>query len=430
MSWALVAWGLGCTSSSPMGAEGEGGEDAPKPELHVAKEAPSAPAVAFDPAKRDAASPVPVAFTADLQRVRALLVKVVEDHARNPGNPWAVVHGMLALGPSMQLPSGSDPVDFLFEEYAQVVQVGDSEVITFPRKRGRALVEPHTDLILKGLTEAGLRPDRPVKVAGKDFVLGDLYRHSLHRAWAKGLTTGFQEGGFNDAAWALQGLAAWAPPDLAWTADGGRKMTMQGLTTAVVDQLTIETRDMMAARDAGIVPKKDTRSGLFRYTCGGQHMIQGVAYAVARGFGEPDDQRRVCEQLDLLLWRIDVELQTIDPMLSSGAATPPIATLLLSQRLKFLGHWLETTHKVAALGVCELKPEHEAASVRVAAELVRTVDGLGKIGIWNNVAGVRTMKEFDDMGRDANQVFLDLVGDSAHAVRGIDMATGRATIRY
>ena len=32
--------------------------------------------------------------------------------------------------------------------------------------------------------------------------------------------------------------------------------------------------------------------------------------------------------------------------------------------------------------------------------------------------------------RDSEQVYLDLIGDSAHAVRGIDMATGKGSIRY
>ncbi|MEZ4238891.1 MAG: hypothetical protein R3F59_22610 [Myxococcota bacterium] len=423
LTWLLACSG-GAEAPAPSPSPG------PKPEVHVAKEPTEAPTVAFAPGHRDAATTAPLPATPDLVRVRGILEGVVQQYGRDRGNPWAIVHAMLALGPTMTMPDGSDPVDFLFATYADEASIGPDTLVTFPRKKGRALVEPHTDLVLKALTEAGFQPDRKVVVQGQEHTLGDLYRYSLHRAWAKGMTTGFQEGGYNDSAWALQGLSAWAPPDLAWTAAGGRKMTMKEFTTAVIDQLTLETKDMVAARDAGQVSRKDTRQGLYRYTCGGQHLVQGVAYAVARGFGEPDDTRRVCDQLDLLVWRIDVELNSIDPMLSSPAVTPPIATLLLSQRLKFLGHWLETVHKIAALGVCELKPEHEAASRRVAGELVRTVDGLDKIGVWKDVGAVRGMREFDDMGRDANQVFLDLVGDSAHAVRGLDLATGKGTIRY
>jgi hypothetical protein len=401
-------------------------EPAPAPVPVFAEQAPT---VEWRLPAREERSPRPIALSSELAQARTVLEGVVTGHARDPDNPWAIVHGMLALGPSMKLANGADPVDWMFEHYAERTSIGETELVTFPAKVGASLVEPHTDLVLKALTEGGIGPDRAISVRERPQVVGDLYRHSLWRAWAQGPKTGFQEGSYNDAPWALQGLAAWAPEGLAWTASGNRPMTMSGFTTAVIDQLETETRAMSEARAAGQLLQKDTRVGLFRYTCGGQHLVQGAAYAVGRGFGSPADKGRICEQLALLLWRIDVELGAVDPILTAPDTQTPIRIVLLSQRLKFLGHWLETVHKIGALGVCPLGDPEGAATERVATELVRTVDALGALGIWNDVGAVRSNQALESI-RGANQVYLDLVGDSSHAVRGIDLATGVGTVRF
>ncbi|MEQ1507652.1 MAG: hypothetical protein ABMB14_35810 [Myxococcota bacterium] len=426
-SGVIAVWFAACSTPTPEPAP----VPAPVAPVRVAKPVEVAPVVAFRLPTRVGTTPAPVALDPQLLRARSVLAQVVVDHARDPENPWAIVHGMLALGPTMKLTNDADPVDWMFEHYAQTVKLGDTELVTFPTRQGSALVEPHTDLILKAMTETGFTPDRAVTVAGTHKTLGDLYRYSLWRAWAMGPTTGFQEGSYNDTPWALQGLAAWAPDGLAWVASGGRKMSMTGFTTAVVDTLQLETAEMVAAMDAGQLVQKDSRKWLFRYTCGGQHLLQGAAYAVGRGFGTPNDRERVCQQLDLLVWRIDVELGAIDPILGQPGTSPAISTVLLSQRLKFLGHWLETTHKIGALGVCPLTERHTEATTRVATELVRTVDALGALGIWADVGAVQANKELEPLRQNgARQVYLDLVGDAAHAVHGIDLATGTATIPY
>jgi hypothetical protein len=405
----------------------------PAPVAPVPPPAPveKAPELTLRLPTQEGSSPKPIALSPELTRTRAKLVEVVEGHARDPGNPWAIVHGMLALGPTMKLSNDADPVDWMFEHYGEVHEVGNTELIGFPTRKDEALVEPHTDLILKALTESRVAPDRKITVGGKAFPVESLYRHSLWRAWVDGRTTGYQQGGYNDTPWALQALSAWAPAGLAWTARGGHAMSMDTFTHEVVTQLDLETQEMQAAKAAGQLVQKDTRKGLFRYTCGGQHLLQGAAYAVARGFGVEQDKAAVCEQLAVLRWRIDVELAAIDPILQSPEATRPLQVVLLSQRLKFLGHWLETTHKIGALSVCPLGPDDEAATRRVATELVRTVDALAALGIWENLLAVAQDPELETLRNGGGrQVYLDLVGDSAHAVRGLDLATGKGTVPF
>ncbi|MCA9492685.1 MAG: hypothetical protein KC621_22280 [Myxococcales bacterium] len=427
-----LAW-LGCGGGAPTPSPAPTPPPAPAaPELpDVGQNGPrEVPTVAFRMPKETARTPQPLTASPELKAARDRLRQVVMDHARDPQNPWAVVHGMLALGVAEPLTNGRDPVDWLFETYAEIHEIEGTPLLGFPTSQGAIRIEPHTDLILKAITEGGVTPDRQVMVKGRQFQVAELYRGSLEKAWVKGTTTSFQENDFNDTPWALQGLATWAPPELSWTATGGRKMTMAGFTDAIVDVVVHETRDLTAARAAGQLIQKDTRKGIFRYTCGGQHLIQGAAYAVGRGYGDPANRQTMCDQKDLLRWRIDVELAALDPALQSGQYDTATKTLLLVQRLKFLGHWLETTHKMLAMGLCTPTDEDAAATKRVADEIVRTVAALEQLGAFTAMPTMTTDPAYAKVPRGPEQLYLDLIGDSAHAVRGIDLATGVGTIAY
>jgi hypothetical protein len=406
-----------------------GAERPKQPPVSVQEPSVPAPKVDLRRPAREGKTAVPIARTPHLERAYATLRRIVENHALDPGDAWAIAHGMLALGPDVTLPNGAMPIDFLFDRYANVVRVEGEDLVAFPPNEGVIRIEPHTDLLLKTITESGAGPERVVTVDERSFPLSALYRSSLREAWVAGKTTSFMDHGFNDAPWALQGLAAWAPRDLAWIAEGGREMTLAGFTHATTETLVEETRHLSDAKARGELVKKDTRAGIFRYTCGGQHLLQGAAYAVARGFGNAQDATRVCEQLDLLVWRIDVELGSIDPLMEN--AERPIRVVLLEQRLKFLGHFLETVHRIHATKTCNPQPHHLAASERAAAELAKTVEDVAALGIWDDLQAVRadtTLDQYRKGGRE--QVYLDFVGDAAHAVRGIDLATGRATLLY
>jgi hypothetical protein len=79
-----------------------------------------APQVAFRMPSLVGTSPSVVTTSPDVDRARERLIGVVRGHARDPENPWAIVHAMLALGADEKLANGADPVDWLFGNYAQV----------------------------------------------------------------------------------------------------------------------------------------------------------------------------------------------------------------------------------------------------------------------------------------------------------------------
>lgn len=406
----VVAWGCGGTVE----------EASPSPEPRVTEApvptqpGPPASACTADvtpsPATREGRTDMPVARSPELVQAREVLVRVVQDHGRDPANPWAISHAILALGPDITLTNGQPAVDWLFSEYAEPEGVG----VGFPTRRGEIRIEPHTDLMLKALTEAGLPPDRAVTVKGEARTLADLYRQSLCGAWVQGEQVSF--GTWNDAPWALQGLAAWAPEGLAWST-AGHAMTLDGFTSAVVGKLHEETAFMRQAMERGATVQK-RRQGIFGYTCGGAHLIQGAQYAVARGFGTPEDRARAAAEIPVLLWRIDVELSAVDQAVQQH---PEYAPVLLEQRMKFLGHLLETTHRASALGLFTPSESQRQTLDRATSELVRTVQVLDQAGLFGQLEQVRASNE---------QLYLDFVGDAAHAVRGIDLALGDGVIRY
>ncbi len=375
---------------------------------HPADSAPCVPPTTWAPPERQAKSPLAKPPTEALLTTRKVLVGIVRDFGRDPDNAWAVGHAILALGPELELTNGRAAVDHLFEVYAERTEYG----LGFPRKRGEVRIEPHSGLTLKALSEGGLRPEHKVRVGGQVTNLGQLHASTVCGAWIDGDEVSFDS--WNDSPWALQAITMWAQDDLAWSSSG-HAMTADSLTSAVVGKLHAETAFMRDAMAKGRTVEK-RRQGVFAYTCGGAHLLQGAAYAVGRGFGSDVDRQRVADQWAVLLWRLPIELQAVDQVMSKQ---PEYTQILLVQRMKFLGHFLETTHKMAAMGLVEAAEADVVVLDTAIAELIATVQRIEATGMLGRMEAVRKQRE---------QTYLDLIGDSAHAVRGIDMATGKGTI--
>jgi hypothetical protein len=89
--------------------------------------------------------------------------------------------------------------------------------------------------------------------------------------------------------------------------------------------------------------------------------------------------------------------------------------------VKFLGHWLETTSKMQAMGLFVPTDPQMKSIEGAATNLVLTLDALRQQGTFDQLPQIRAQNE---------QLFLDIVGDSGHAIRGLELALGRGTIAY
>lgn len=373
--------------------------------------------VALTAPARKAASPASLGEVPEILQTRAILDRWIRAEALDPTNPWAVKHAMLVYGGEVPLTDGRPAVEALFEDFAEIVEVDGHAWLDFPTQRaGDVRVEPHTDLLLKGMVHGGILPERQVRVNGKVFHVTDLYRHSLWKAWVVGEKTSGTS--WDDMPWTLMALATWAPPHLAWTAEGDRPMNLDLLTHEVVTHLHAETQFLRHAMAKGERVRKQ-KQGIFGYTCGGAHLLQGAAYAVARGFGGPDDRRSIEGEIPALYFRFDQELAELDQAI---AVNPDYRPVLLAQRLKFTGHFLEVAHEMAALGLYRPDPKQQETLKRAAAEVVATVAILDRLGLGTKLHGLK--------GGANHQLYLDYVGDSCHAAAGLDYALGRRQIRF
>ena len=75
----------------------------------------------------EAFTPVPTPSSPDLDRTVLELSAVVDRHAGDPANPWAIAHGMLARGPGFVLTNGEPALTWLYANYAQVSTIEGEE---------------------------------------------------------------------------------------------------------------------------------------------------------------------------------------------------------------------------------------------------------------------------------------------------------------
>ncbi len=358
---------------------------------------------------------VPLKKTSGVQFAITTLSVVVDTYARDPSNPWAIGHGLLANGGKLRLSNDKDAVDWLFNTYAERIKVNDEWLVRFPDKKGETRIEPHADLLLKALTDGGIDPAKNVQVQGHDHHVGDLFRGSLSEAWFNPNTNQFSYTSSNDIPWSLQGLASWAPDNLEWTSDSGHTTTLDSLADYSMKTLVDSTRFLAVAKKQNTNFQKRGQ-GIFKFTCGGAHLLQGVAHATARGFGSENNRTRIQEQLHLLMYRFPRELSQID---AAAKQYPAHELKLRVQRLKLTGHTLETLHRMAAYQW--LGSDDRAALEQVAAEVVKSVVLLENLKAFDDLAEIKTKDE---------QLFLDIVGDAAHALRGLRIATGDGEVYY
>jgi len=358
--------------------------------------------------------------TPDIERVLSELERVVQAQGVTPDDPWALAHALLAMGPDLALPGGGSAVDHLFSEFALESTVQGASLVRFPRtltrKGATVKVEPHTDLLLKVFTEIGVRLDRPVQVEGVDHRVGDLWQQSVLKTWLDSQTGESSFDSPNDMPWGMQGIAAHAPEGLVWSAEG-REMSLDDLANLLAHVLTEESSELLRAMQAGGSFQKRGQ-GVFKYTCGGAHLLQGAAFVVARGFGDDAARKKVALQGPLAIFRLPVELGIYQELL---ARAPQHELVLMAQQLKFTGHWLESVHKMAAMGLFAPDPSQQEVMAQATQALIASVVALKAKGALDNLPSIREQNP---------QLYLDLLGDSAHAIHGLELALGRVDVRF
>lgn len=349
-----------------------------------------------------------------------VLKNVLEQYALQGDDPWAMGHAVLALGQTTTIMDGSVAIDAIFK-YATIDNIYGHPFPQFPKEvqdNGVSIpVEPHTDLMMKVLIETGVPLSRKVLVDGSDFTVEDLYKGAILRAYLNPQTNDSSYVSPNDMPWSIQGITTLVEPQQTWLAEGGMMTSSDFLVQFITAVLASETQALKQSMAAGAGFKKD-RTGIFQYTCGGAHLLQSVAYAHARGFGNEQTRKELETQIALHFYRFPKELQIYDQLMKSN---PEYNAQLLVQRLKFVGHFLETAQKMSMLNLYVPNEEQIRLMQGAMDQLVLIVRALQQEGIFQNLYNYKVNEP---------QLYRDIIGDSAHALYAIYLFSGNRHITY
>ncbi len=326
--------------------------------------------------------------------------------AADPTNPWAMAHGMTGLGSNYLAADGRKASEVMIHDFLlrnSDPAAGGSPFGFAKYAADHTPIEPHPNLIAKTLVMTGVPLSTKYPTAWGTITLEQLvdsvkrgYRHvpASDQYW-------------RDVAWTLDVLTHTTKP-------GGTIVTDAGpvLIDAVMDDalfaLEAATAELKAGMLKGLPQVEKRKQGLYAHPCGGLHFVQAVLSWASHPEVRKRWGTRVDDQIAILLYRLTSEARQYDAALSQ---MPQYTLELLTQQVKFYGHFLETTARLKSdLG---WKPNvGEQRQIAVAkAYLDSTVRALQEAKAFETMAAIKTTKP---------QVFLDLIGDSCHATHGLD----------
>ena len=217
--------------------------------------------------------------------------------------------------------------------------------------------------------------------------------------------------------WSVQAITSLVQPNQTWMSEGGMMTSSDFLAQFIVAVLAQETAGLKRSMAAGANFKKD-KTGIFQYTCGGAHLLQGAAYASARGFGNEKTREEVQEQIQLHFYRFPRELKIYDDLMKSN---PDYKIQLLVQRLKFVGHFLETAQKLSMMNLYRPSLEQIRMMQGAMDQLVLIIRALHQDGVFQNLYNFKV---------NDPQLYRDIIGDSAHALYAMYLFSGNRHITY
>ena len=398
---------LALSSCSGTGGEAKPPEAAPPTAAATEPKSTGPGAEAAENSSSVEARPGPKVGEAARQAAVQILSAVVTREAGNPKNAWALAHGMLAMGPEFKATDGRRALDVLGSDFLERDAFGPR----FALKRDGRPVEPHQDLILKTLLELGFGLEEKL---GPDATVGDLLAASRARFSPERVAGGLQFPAPNDAPWSVQAWCQGGAADETIGFESARgAVTHEEIAAALLGKLESETHFIRTALSTGRSFEK-RKQGIFGYTCGGAHLFQGAAACVALGLpAKGNAARRMLAQVEQYLARIPVETKLVDEALRQR---PQLAILLHNQDVKFLGHLIESLSKLQRDGLWTPNKQAEAILLDAEARLIANLVQLERSGAYR----ADRMAAFA-ANPDVFQLYLDLVGDAAHALSGMKL---------
>lgn len=335
-------------------------------------------------------------------KAAGVLDRMVRQRCTDPNEPWAVVHGLLCYGPSLRI--GQTPAVKLLTGNL------DPRTLLFPKGTPERPIEPHPGMAVKTFLEIGVPRDADVELRnGKTTTWA-----AVAAAQAKAFTPGGRGAPLRDQAWQLELVAQTGDPRAPELAARSLKLLAENqayFQAYADDPAKPYDKPHETGPDGSLRP-----IAIHRYFCGGFHLFQAVQRLHGRAVPP-----LLAEQYRLVWVRLDRETAYWRGKLAEARERFERATLqgherlILSQLLKLQGHALETVLRAYRAGALALSAE----------DRTRVDDGFVALG--QTVADLEACGAFDDLDairRAAPQLYLDLVGDGAHALHAFMLSRG------
>ncbi|ADO72914.1 hypothetical protein [Stigmatella aurantiaca] len=328
---------------------------------------------------------------------------VCQTHALEPSNPWALAHGITLEGRDVRARDGRRAVDVIVSDFLRRDEAPGGRGLYFESFTAQGHpVQPHPALLEKTLVLAGVPLGRTFRTEAGPVTLKRLME-ALQRNFHPTLASS------PEGAWALDALGHVLTPGATFRNGTGETVRFDAVMDEALVTLEREQSELAEGMKAGLpqVPKR--KQGIYAHPCGGLHFFQAVASwarhpAVRQAWGG-----RLEVQVDVLLYRLGSEARQYEAAL---AAAPQHRLALLSQSLKFYGHFLETLGRYRKENGWRPSPSQQQTVVRARQLLEATVRRLGE---------AQAFQRMPVLAKEEPQLFWDLLGDSCHAAHGLDL---------
>jgi hypothetical protein len=343
---------------------------------------------------------VPPAATPAAEPLRA----VCRAQASDPRNAWALAHGIHLEGKGFKARDGRLAADVIIADFLRRDGAPEGQGLYFEPVTPQGIpVEPHPALQVKTLLLAGFSPSRKFQAAWGPVTLGALVE-DLQRDFRA--ETAIQPHG----AWALDALGQVLKPGATFRDGAGQTVKFDTVMDEALAALEREHAELAAGMKARLPQVPKQKQGIYTHPCGGLHFFQAVASwarypAVRKAWGG-----RLDAQVEVLIYRLGSEARQYEAALAQAPQQHRLA--LLSQSLKFYGHFLETLGRYQRETGWAPTPAQRQAVTRAHQLLEATVRRLGEAGAFQS-------QSLEELSRRQPQLYLDLVGDACHAAHGL-----------
>ncbi len=332
--------------------------------------------------------------------------------AADPKNPWALSHGICAFGSAYPASDGRKASEVIVRDFLIEFPGGDGGAhavgqLGFARYGADGVpIEPHTNLVAKTMVMAGDKPSTTYPTAWGKVTLGQLiegvklrFRHLPNN-----------EEYWRDVGWTLDLLSHQLTPGKAahFTSSDGKQVDFNAVMDDALTYLEKAQSDLKLGMDKGLPQVDKRKQGIYSHSCGGLHLVQAVfGWArfpeVKKAWGP-----RLDTQIAILFYRLESERRQYD---AAMAQAPQYRLQLLTQMVKFYGHFLETAGRLKDETGWKPTALQLQSIERAKAYLDHTVRELD---------ADKTFSKMEELRKTAPQVYLDLIGDSCHASHGWD----------